>query len=188
MARRWKPSLDWMPFVGHRSPAPAREASVVSIIGSARRFWLSQRFQDELLESQYREAKFKAGRPRIAALGALVTLIEMHVLISSIVLNDVGMRTYWFFVIAPSACLWTMLVLLYSPWMSSSRLPRLAYCTAAMYEILALGGLLAGVLSSKGLASTEPLSHNESHNARQHARQHADLPPQPARAPAPPTT
>lgn len=128
---------------------------------SARQFCFSRRFHDELLERQYRDAKYKQGRPRIAALLLLLVLIEMEVIGFAIVNGKPNNRVSWFSCIAPSVWLWSLLAILFSPWMSSSRLPVLAYIGAAVYEIFSLYGQLAAAYEG----SMQALDINETHNA-----------------------
>ena len=130
------------------------------LIGSARQFWFTRRFRDTALESQFRKAKFKAGRPRITALIVLLGLVELQVLVSCVIFETPGLRACWFSVIAPSVLLWTMLAVLYSPVMNSSRLPVLAYFTAAAYEGFGLYGLFWSITSSD---PPQNLAWNESH-------------------------
>ena len=127
---------------------------------SARQFCFSRRFHDALLERQYRDAKFKLGRPRITALILLLLLLEIEVIIFAIV-NRPGNRVGWFSCVAPSVLLWLLLAILHSPWMSSSRLPALAYSGAAGYEMLALYGQFAAAYEG----SMQALNVNETHNA-----------------------
>ena len=127
---------------------------------SARQFCFSRRFQDELLERQYREAKFKLGRPRLTALIVVLLLIELEVLISA-AHTGTGLRVVWLSVIAPFVLLWLLLAIIYSPWMSRSRLPVLAYSGVAAYEGFALYGQLAAAYEG----STQALNVNETHNA-----------------------
>ena len=87
---------------------------------SARQFCFSRRFHDALLERQYRDAKFKLGRPRITALILLLHLLEIEVMVFAIVNGRPGNRVGWFSCVAPSVLLWLLLAILHSPWMSSS--------------------------------------------------------------------
>lgn len=96
----------------------------------------------------------------------LLALVELQVIVSAGSSGwGPGIRVTWFSVVAPSVLLWTSLALLYSPVMTSSRLPMLAWFTGATYEGFALCGQIWS-LTETDEAYQGPLIANETYNAR----------------------